>query len=296
MMIRRIPEKLDGLTWNGEELEERRGAVVELSPNFLIYSGRPFKSEAKDECGNNTGVGAALEEAVKVVGSRGIIASLPYLIAAKVKADSTNYLNQHWFTALSEENVGIDTKGKFVNKGKPVVLIVHGGGSLTHRRISQAYGEDGLTNLGFVRYDEGEFDALVAGQVQGRDNLHYYSIDDVFDGKIIDPFARFGIWLDYETAVNTLSQYQQKDRLVENPLAVARAASIDNLGSLFDAVKNPTDNDVRNSHLLDKIDPSQPQAYFLVLDIECGGIMGTIGVNYHGCFAGAVSKSSSQKE
>ena len=45
------------------------------------------------------------------------------------------------FTALSEENAGIDKNGKLAKAGEEVVLVLHGGGILTPERIRQAYSE-----------------------------------------------------------------------------------------------------------------------------------------------------------
>ena len=44
----------------------------------------------------------------------GIVASMPQLIAGKSLTDKKSYLWKDWFTALSEENIGIDRKGTFV--------------------------------------------------------------------------------------------------------------------------------------------------------------------------------------
>jgi len=99
-----------------------------------ILKGKTFYSEERDSKGQCIGVSVALREAINYAGENGIVVSMPELIAAKIKADKTHEFWQKGYDVQSEENIGIDKKGVFVKSGKPVLLVVHGGGLLNGRK------------------------------------------------------------------------------------------------------------------------------------------------------------------
>src|SRR3989339_599691 len=93
-----------------------------FSIDTLIKEGKPFYCTDEDDKGNSIGVALSLQQAIEYAGTDGIVANMPYLIAGKSQADKKNYLWGDWFTALSEENIGIDKSGSFVKAGAPVVI------------------------------------------------------------------------------------------------------------------------------------------------------------------------------
>src|SRR3989344_7450292 len=162
-MSRIIPrDMIKHLEWTpGKELPESPKIDFELiKVNFtieeLIKNGKPFYSNKQDSQGNSIGVADSLQQAETYAGSEGIVASMPQLIAGKSLTDKKSYLWKDWFTALSEENIGIDRKGTFVKAGSPVVITVHGDGILRYGRILQAYNE-GLTPQSAAKLREEEF-------------------------------------------------------------------------------------------------------------------------------------------
>ena len=145
-----------------EFLRKKSGPAVNIDD---ILKGKTFHSvEEKD--GKRIGGAVALQKALDFAGSDGYVATMPELIAAKVKADKSHDFWQKGYTTHTEENIGIDKKGRFYSRDNPVLVVVNGGGILTPERIMQAY-DEGLINGG-VRYRDEEFDILLDGKPNGN--------------------------------------------------------------------------------------------------------------------------------
>ena len=270
-------------------------------PNIeaLINHGAPFYNT--DKQGDIfIGVAHSLREAQTYVKSGGIVASLPFLIAGKTRATKTvggkvvrnpdHYVWKNWLTALSEENVGIDTKGKYVQRNKPIVITVHGGGILsTPERILQAY-QEALTPQNAAKYVDkngrptGEFEGLLDGRLPNGEAINLYSIEDVVQGRIANPFARHAIWTPYETAKNTPSGHIIKTDFLKNELVLSRSSTILYLPTYFDLAQN--DGKVGNWHRLKEIDPNIPQGRVLFLNANNGGLDGDDNLGGGGRFVG----------
>ena len=234
-----------------------------LSIDELVKNGKEFYSEEKDSEGKHyIGVAVALQQAHDEMGSGAVIASMPYLIAGKAKAEKnknaekSNYLWQNWFTALSEENAGIDKEGKLVGAGEEVVITLHGGGILTPERIRQAYSE-GLTPQNAAGYTKDEFDNLLKGILPSGESINLYTIDDVKKG-IPEPFGRYAVWMPAEAAKTTASGMHDKTNFMENPLVIARAGTLEHIEAYFEKAKH-TDGTVGNWHRFGEIDFQQLQ-------------------------------------
>lgn len=81
-----------------------------------ILRGKTFRSDEKDSKGNYIGIAVALQQALDYVGPDGIVATMPELIAAKIKADNSHHFWQNWYCPHTEENIGIDKKGNFYSR------------------------------------------------------------------------------------------------------------------------------------------------------------------------------------
>ena len=267
----------------GQELPERNNPISEpqiipalngkFDINALIKEGKPFYSNEKDSKGNYIGVAVSLEQALTHAGVDGIVASMPHFIAGKAIADKKTYLWKDWFTALSEEDVGIDKNGSLVTAGSPVVITVHGGGILTPERIRQAYAE-GLTGQNAARYAEHEFDNLLKGVLPDGTSIQIYTLEDIKKGSIPDPFGRYAVALDFEVAKATSSGYHKKEGFMNNPLVLVRAGTLECLEEYFDKAKD-SDGDVGNHHRLGEIDPHQAQGRVLFVDFDHNGLGGS---------------------
>ena len=254
----------------------------------LIRRGVVYYSEKKDVSNRYIGVPKALEQACNAAGNDGVIASLPYLIAGKAQSDrNSSYLWKDWFTALSEEHVGIDKAGKHVGVGKPLVMVVHGGGILTYERIMQAYTE-GLTSQNAAKLTSSEFDSIVNGTLPNGQSIQIYTVDDIKRGRIADPFGRYAVALDLETAKATTSGYHKKAGFMSNILVHARAGTLAHLETYFDKAKD-RDRDVGNHHSLAEMDPQIPQGRLLFLYSGHDGLYGD-GLDFFGRFVGVRKK------
>ena len=182
----------------------------------------------------------ALQEAYDELGKDGVIATIPYLIAGKAKADEhKNYLWQHrevW-NALTEENSGIDREGKLLRAGEPVVVIVHGGGILTLERIVRAY-EGGLTESGHAGYTIKEFADLLNGKLPSGESIDLYHVDDVKQKKIPDPFGRYAVWIPGNNLIGRSGVYNSQQDFMENELVAARAGTLEYLEEYLEKSKS----------------------------------------------------------
>jgi hypothetical protein len=249
----------------------------------LINRGNDeFYSNDKDANNRYIGVPISLQKTLDYVGQDGVVASMPYLIGGMSVAQSGNYLRQRWHTALTEENAGIDTKG-ILRRGKPIVIAVHGGGILTPERIKKAYNE-GLTPQNAAKFTESEWSDLLEGKLPDGEGIQIYNVDDVKNGRISEPFGRYGVVLDLEDAKAISSGYHNKNDFMKNPLVLARAGTLEHLEKYFDNIQSG--NLVGNWHRFGQIDPATPQGRVLFLNNFDKGLYGYNYLNSDGHFVG----------
>ncbi|MBU2637727.1 MAG: hypothetical protein KJ955_02040 [Nanoarchaeota archaeon] len=242
-----------------------------LSIDELVKNGKEFYSEEKDSEGKHyIGVAVALQQAQDEMGTDAVIASMPYLIAGKTNADKKNYLWQNWFTALSEENAGIDKNGRLVGAGEEIVITLHGGGILTHERIRKAYSEE-LTPEYAAKYTNDEFGGLLKGTLPSGESINLYNVDDVKRG-IPEPFGRYAVWMPAEAAKTTASNWHKKKEFMENPLVIARAGTLEHIEAYFEKAKSS--DKVGNWHRFGEIDFQQPQGRLLFVSNTYNGLYG----------------------
>ena len=279
----------------GNPASREQGNVFSI--DTLIKSGKPFYSEEKDSNNNWIGVAVSLRQAAAHAGTDGIVASLPYLLAGKVKADKSNYLWKTWLTALSEENVGI-SEGRIpgvAEAGEPVLAVVHGGGVLrTYDRIMKAYA-DGLTPQNAAKLAEEEFNNSIKGKFEK--DIPVYTVDDLKNG--INPFGRYVILVNYETAKATKSGYHSKPEFMNNDLVIARAGTLEYLDEYFEKAKGNSGDakdKVGSWHRFAEIDPQQPQGRVLFLDGNYDGLYGYDNLYYDGRFVGVAPEAHGAKK
>ena len=247
-----------------------------------ILKGKIFKSEKKDESGNYIGLAVALKEALEYANTvNGFIATMPELIAAKLKASVDHDFWENGCDVHTEENIGIDKKGRFYTKDEPVLVVVNGGGILTPPRIFKAY-EDGLIDNS-ARYSDQEFDDLLDGKLADGTSIQLHKFEDIKNG-ISDLPHRFGVVMPYSMAQNTESGYFNKTDFMNNPLVIARAAELENLEAYFERAKDTDDDTLGNHHPFNGRDASTPQGRVLVLYNYCIGLIGNCNLGYIGRF------------
>ncbi len=166
-----------------------------------ILNGKIFKGEAW----------YAFKKALEYAAPSGLVATMPELISSKAACERGHWLWTNGYCVHSEENIGIDRKGIFYRRGEAVVVVVHGGGLLTPERIVKA-----KKNLA---YGQEEFDALLEGKL-----VKLYDLNHVKNNGV--RARRFGVVLPLALAIKAGSY-----RILENPLAIARAGGLEGLES-----------------------------------------------------------------
>ncbi|MBU4456460.1 MAG: hypothetical protein KKA65_03075 [Nanoarchaeota archaeon] len=251
-----------------------------------ILKGNTFYSEEKKD-DKYIGVAVALQEALDFIGTDGYVATMPELIAAKIKADKSHDFWQKWYAIHTEENIGVDKKGRFYTANEPVLVLVNGGGILTPDRIMKAY-DGGLVNNS-AKYEFTEFDNLLDGQLPDGSSIKLFSFEDIKKGVSNLPH-RFGVVMPYSTAQGTESGYHNKKAFMENPLVIARAGGVKNLESYYKKAKN-SDGNLGCWHPFNDRDASVPQGRVLFLYNINNGLNGIINLIDIGRFVGVAPEA-----
>ncbi|MCX6710470.1 MAG: hypothetical protein NTZ02_00070, partial [Candidatus Woesearchaeota archaeon] len=84
-------------------------------------------------------------------------------------------------------------------------------------------------------------------------------------GNIPDPFGRYAVALDFETARATSSEPSPKEDFINNPLVLARVGTPEYLEDFYENSTNCCDREAGNVHRLGGIDYHQPQGLFLLM-------------------------------
>jgi hypothetical protein len=256
-----------------------------------ILKGKTFYSEKKKD-GNYIGVAVALQEALDYVGTEGYVATMPELISAKLKAEKSHDFWQKWYEVHTEENIGIDQKGRFYSANEPVLVVVNGGGILTPDRIMKAY-DDGLISNS-ARYENQEFDNLLDGKLADGSQIELFSFEQIKDGVSSLPH-KFGVVMPYSMAQGTKSGYHQKKDFMKNPLVIARAGGLENLESYYEMAK-ASDGDLGCYHPFSGRDAVTPQGRVLFLNDYYSGLDGNYDLNDNGRFVGVAPEAPSARK
>src|SRR3989338_6642156 len=203
-MIRIIPrERVQHLEWNPNNPSPSPNPQPPQPPQTgmpisidRIVSGTTFYSDKKD--GSKwIGLPIALEEALTFATPNGILATMPELMAAKLQVAKNHDFWTKWYTVHTEENIGIDKKGRHYTKDEPVYVLINGGGILTPARIRQAYTEGLISNS--AKYRQEEFDAILEGKTADGATIPMYKLEDIKSGVSNLPH-RFGVVMPYAVA------------------------------------------------------------------------------------------------
>ena len=221
----------------------------------------------------NTSLPRALADAREYAHNGGHVASMPELLRGRVISPADSELWTHWFTALSEEDVGRTAAGS------SVLVTVHGGGILsTPERITRAY-KEGLTPQHAAKLTDAEFTDIVNGKLPDGTKIPVYSFIEFKQG-VKDLPLRYAVVMDFETARKTESGYQKIDKLYDNPLVIVRAGGVEAAKAFLDKAKSVyNSNKLGNWHPFNSVDIEQPQGRPLFVGDGCnGGLVGGDGL------------------
>ena len=277
----------------GQEVIVRKPVNNPTKPQPFSQSLISIDDILKGKSFHDADMPTALQQALDFAGPSGYVATMPELIAAKVKADKSHNFWQNWHTVHTEENIGIDSKGRFYTANEPVLILVNGGGILTPTRIKQAY-EKGLIS-GSAKYKPEEFDNLLDGKLPDGTSIELYNFEDIKKGVSNLPH-KFGVVMPYSMAQNTESGYHQKEEFMANPLVIARAGGVENLESYYEKAKH-SDGDLGCYHPFDGRDASVSQGRVLFLDYGYYGLYGRGDLDdIGGWFVGVVAEPPSARK
>ena len=236
----------------------------------------------------------ALEAALAYAGPEGIVATMPELIAAKIytaqfRADHSHDLWNERYTAHTEENVGIDKKGRFYSKNQPVLVIVNGGGLITPERIKSAHLDilEGHIKGGAIRYHDEEFEELLDGKLPDGSSIPLHCFEDIEKGISNLPH-RFGVVIGYRWAALTHSGEHDKKAFLENPLVIARAGGPEHLETYYQ--ETVFKNQLCNSHQLIGNERKLPNGRFIGLGHHDEGLSDKFSHHIMGRFLGVAPK------
>ncbi len=298
-------EWIKHLEWTPGQPQPELPEVPELTPHASksyniddILKGKTFLNTDKDSANNWIGLPNALQQALDFAGPTGIIATMPELIAAKLKADKKHDFWKQWNNVHTEENIGIDTKGRFYKKDEPVLVVVNGGGILTPDRIRIAYAEGLIYHS--AKYTDQEFDYLLDGKLPDGKKISLFLLDKIQAGVSNLPH-QFGVVMPYTLAQGTASGYYQKKAFVENPLVIARAGGLENLEEYFEKAKGGNNSGdakdkVGSWHPFNGRDASQAQGRVLFLGSYYGGLSGNFSLSDNGRFVGVAPEAHGAKK
>ena len=216
----------------------------------------------------------ALRRAFEYAGSRGFVASMPQLLAARASAPYDNLIWNTWFTANSEESVVTTPHGNHV------VVAINGGGILASPdRIEQSLhanqehsSPDGLTGQTAIKISTKEAQDLLKGKLPDGSEVPLYSFDELRQGIRNLPI-RHGVILDYELARKSRRGYEYFDILKDDPNMIVRAGGVEALAAYLDRFRKRHDTErMGNWHPYNRIDPDQPQTRIPFLAGNRGGI------------------------
>lgn len=215
----------------------------------------------------------ALRRALRYAGDHGYVASLPQLLAARVRSPYENIVWNTWFTANSEESV-VPTANN-----NAVVVIVHGGGIFASpQRFERSYRADlaranpeGLTGQYAAKITAAEAKHLLQGRLPDGAQIPIYPFAE-FRRGVADLPRRYGVTLDFAEAKRSQNGFQSFDTLRQDPLMIARAGGPEAAAAYLDKAQARHDTQAMGcTHPFHRIDPQQPQTRILNLGGNPGG-------------------------
>ena len=168
----------------------------------------------------------ALRDAEEYAGKDGFIPTMPELIDALSQASVRDKLWRQSCVTRTEEYIGIDHDGKFVDEGNHAFVVVHGMG-ITSQRIKDEYDLDTPNDYSIKLTDE-EFEALLEGNLPSENIVPVYSYEEFMkraeNTETQDGLPRYyGVVLDYKDIKDLPTHIYSLEDFMENPLVLARA-------------------------------------------------------------------------
>ena len=253
-----------------EEEEEVKSVPEAAEPEVKVKYVASHKIEdIKDRWRSFSGerIYDALRDAEEYACEGGFVPTMPEFVEALTKVPVRNKLWRNGYVTQTEEYIGIDHEGKFVNKGDHVSIVVHGEG-ITPTRIKEEYdpknpGEYSIT------LTEGEFDDLLSGILPNENTVKLHTFKEFMNKRENLP-AYYGIALDYKDIRKLPTHIYNKKDLLVNPLIIARCGGKkDAIEKYFEkamsapGIKGTTATGLPNFHKYRFVEPEGPEGWKL---------------------------------
>ena len=205
----------------------------------------------------------ALQYAMDYAGDDGYVASLPQLLRARVNAGFDNDIWNNWYNPNTEENIVTTPQGNHA------VVTVHGGGIFAtpdrferlFRADTSRYCEIGFTGLFAGKISNDEARNVLDGRLPDGSDVPVYSFREFRNGIAKLP-RRYAVVMDFDTAKNCNSGYEEFEKLFDDPLMIVRAGGVDAAADYLNKARSRNDTTRMGSwHPYTMVkDVEQPQA------------------------------------
>ena len=130
----------------------------------------------------------------------------------------------------------------------------------------------GFTGLFAGKITEREAHNVLDGTLPDGTEIPVFPFDE-FKRGVADLPRRYAVVMDFETARKSKSGNETFDDLRDDPLMIVRAGGVDAAAAYLDKARDRHNTELMgNSHSYNWIDPKQPQARFLSLGGNKGGV------------------------
>eukprot|EP00929_Paragymnodinium_shiwhaense_P119270 TRINITY_DN91157_c0_g1_i1.p1 TRINITY_DN91157_c0_g1~~TRINITY_DN91157_c0_g1_i1.p1 ORF type:complete len:581 (-),score=93.97 TRINITY_DN91157_c0_g1_i1:443-2185(-) len=217
----------------------------------------------------------ALQEAQIAAGSKGFVAQMPEIMAARTRTPFENDIWHTRYTTTSEESIVEDEDGNLK------VVTVHGGGIFsTPERILQAFNLDSMYHYMTGDYDakltEKEASRLLKGALPDGSSIPMYSFED-FQKGIHELPRRYGVITDFDIANTSVRGYNKFGQMRHDPMLLVHAGGKAQAEAYINRISQRQET-LGNWNRYAALDKSRvPSAGILFIDYE-GGVLGSNGL------------------
>lgn len=201
----------------------------------------------------------AFRKAKNFAGKEGFVATLPDLVHGRIVAPAQDEIWTNWFTPNTEELVGTTAQGN------NVFVVNHDIVVLTPEVLEEALKDkDKRTQEWAARITNKQLHHLF-------EIKPVYSFDELKKQTVLP--RSYAVVIDFDVAKKTVSDYQDTDRLPENPIFVARAGTVEQATEYVKKANTVyKTNKLGQWHPLNSIDSAQPQGRvpYLGVNIDDG--------------------------
>lgn len=208
-------------------------------------------------------ISEAFRKAKKFAGKKGFVATWPDLVNGRIVAIAEDKIWTDLYTPNSEELVGT------TSQGNRVFIVDHDIVVLTPKFVEEALKDpEKITPQYAAKLTDQQVRLVLSGK-----RKPVFSFEELKKQTVLP--RSYTVVIDFDVAKRTPSDYQDADRLPENPIFVARAGTVEQATQYVKKAKIVHNTDkLGNWHSLNSIDPVQPQGRVPYFGSDGGGFYG----------------------